>query len=94
MQFNYEKYKYNRNKVSLLIIISEKLYFSRFSTVNLDNAKQTWEGINSLMSKSKNNAKRNAILSSIRDARSRNVLKDLVNISDVFNHTLHQWDLS
>ena len=37
------------------------------------------------MNKSKNNAKRNTIISSIRDARRRNVLTDPVNTSDVFN---------
>ena len=48
--------KYNnklyRNKISLLTRISKKLYFSRFFTANPHNAKQIWQGINSLINKS------------------------------------------
>lgn len=53
-----EKYKLYRNKISLILTrISAKLYFSRFFTASLHNAKQIWQGINFLINKSKNKSK-------------------------------------
>ena len=52
-----KKYKLYRNKISLLTRISKKLYFSRLFTANPHNAKQIWQGINSLINKSKKKSK-------------------------------------
>ena len=38
------KYKGNHNKISLLMRLSKKQYFSKFFNDNLTNMKITWEG--------------------------------------------------
>ena len=54
-----DKYKYYRNKISKLSRHSKSLYYNTFFETNLHNLKQTWKGINELISakkKSKSNA--------------------------------------
>ena len=43
------RYKYYRNKISKVTRISKKLYYDEFFNNNLNNLKQTWEGINRLL---------------------------------------------
>ena len=44
------KYKDYHNKISLLMWLNKKQYFSKFFNDNLTNMKITWEGINNVKS--------------------------------------------
>ena len=51
------RYKYYRNKISSLIRISKKNYYSDYFETNLSNIKKTWTGINELLFRRKKNLK-------------------------------------
>ena len=46
-----DKYKYYRNKITVLTRISKKNYFYNFFESNINNMKKTWDGINNLINK-------------------------------------------
>ena len=77
---NRELYRIYRNKLTSLIRLSKKNYYYNYFESNLNNAKQTWKGINELISKNKNKQR------TIRCLKSNNVNgltfdpKDMSNI--------------
>ena len=52
-----EKYKYYRNKICSLTRLSKKHYYCAFFNNNLNNMKQTWQGINKLLNRYKRKCK-------------------------------------
>ena len=49
----WDEYKLYRNKLSLLTRLSKRNYYNSFFELNLNNMKANWEGINNLISSSK-----------------------------------------
>ena len=54
---NRDLYKFYRNKVLNLTRLSKKLYFHNYFQLHINNAKKTWEGINSLINNKKKTRK-------------------------------------
>ena len=54
-----EKYKYYRNKICILTRLSKKHYYCAFFNNNLNDMKQTWQGINELLNRCKRKSNNN-----------------------------------
>ena len=78
-----DKYKYYRNKISKLSRHSKSLYYNTFFESNLHNLKQTWKGINELIS-AKKKSKSNAI-NSINKPNSNIKTTNQHEISNILN---------
>ena len=65
------RYKYYRNKISSLIRISKKIYYSDYFEANMSNIKKTWTGINELLFRHKKNLK---TITAIKDPNNKNKL--------------------
>ena len=52
---NFAQYKLYRNKISALTRLSKKNYYHAFFADNLNNMKNTWNGINSLINGKRKN---------------------------------------
>ena len=50
-------YKYYRNKITILICLSKKAYYTKYFEDNLFNMKKTWEGVNDLINRKRKNSK-------------------------------------
>ncbi len=51
------KYKLYRNKITTLTRFSKKSYFHEYFNNNLANMRKTWEGINNLINRKRENRK-------------------------------------
>ena len=76
-------YKIYRNKISSLTRLSKKNYYHAFFAENLNNMKNTWNGINRLINDKKN---RTQVISSLKRADDNNVTNDPLEISNIFNN--------
>ena len=79
---NYELYKSYRNKIVTLTRISKKNYYHNFFQVNINNAKATWEGINSLIN---NKSKPRKEISAIKRP-NKQLSYDPLEHADILNH--------
>lgn len=75
-------YKLYRNKISYLTRINKKHYFHSFFNENITNIKNTWQGINMIITNKKKNQKQ---ISAIRDPNTNAVTYDKKDISNVLN---------
>ena len=79
---NLVKYKFYRNRICTLTRLSKKNYFHAFFSDNLNNMKNTWNGINSLVN---NNRKKSKVVSSLKHLNDNSTTKDPLEISNIFN---------
>ena len=79
---NLVKYKFYRNRIRTLTRLSKKNYFHTFFLDNLNNMKNTWNGINSLIN---NNRKKSKVVSSLKRLNDNSTTKDPLEISNIFN---------
>ena len=79
---NLVKYKFYRNRICTLTRLSKKNYFHAFFSDNLNNMKNTWNGINSLIN---NNRKKSKVVSSLKHLNDNSTTKDPLEISNIFN---------
>ena len=52
--FWYERYRYYRNKINMLIRKSKKNYLRKFFQENFENSKKTWNKINEILNRKRN----------------------------------------
>jgi len=77
------RYKQYRNKISVLIRMSKKEYYSTFFDSNICNMKKTWEGINNLLHRKTKSTKK---LSTFRDPSEGNKLtRNPSRIANILN---------
>ena len=62
--------------------MSNKNYFHAFFSDNLNNMKNTWNGINSLIN---NKRKKSKVVSWLKHLKDNSTTKDPLEISDIFN---------
>ena len=74
---NLVKYKFYRNRICTLTRLSKKNYFHTFFLHNLNNMKNTWNGINSLIN---NNRKKSKVVSSLKRLNDNSTTKDPLEI--------------
>ena len=79
---NFVKYKFYRNRICTLTILSKKNDFHAFFSDNLNNMKNTWNGINSLIN---NNRKKSKVVSSLKHLNDNSTINDPLEISNIFN---------
>ena len=79
---NLVKYKFYKNRICALTKLSKKNYFHAFFSDNLNNMKNTWNGINSLIN---NNRKKSKVVSSLKHLNDNSTTKDPLEISNIFN---------
>ena len=79
---NFAQYKLYRNKISALTRVSEKNYYHAFFTDNLNNMKNTWNGINNLINGKKKKAR---AISSLKRLNN-DITTDPLEISNIFNN--------
>ena len=79
---NFAQYKLYRNKISALTRVSRKNYYHPFFADNLNNMKNTWNGINSLIN-GKNIKSRS--ISSLKRLNN-DITTDALEISNIFNN--------
>ena len=78
---NFAQYKLYRNKISALTRASKKNYYHAFFADNLNNMKNTWNGINSLINGKKEKSR------AISLKRLNNgITSDPLQISNIFNN--------
>ena len=63
------RYKQYRNKIYTLIRLSKRKYYDTFFENNMANMKKTWQGINELLHRRKQNLK---VISALKDFNNRN----------------------
>ncbi len=54
-QGEHEKYKYYHNRISILIRVNKKKHCYEYFEINLNNKKNTWDGVNDLINRKKQN---------------------------------------
>ena len=79
---NFAQYKLYRNKISALTRASKKNYYHAFFADNLNNMKNTWNGINSLINGKK---KKSRAISSLKRLNN-GITTDPLEISKFFNN--------
>ena len=79
---NFAQYKLCRNKISALTRASKKNYYHAFFADNLNNMKNTWNGINSLINGKK---KKSRAISSLKRLNN-GITTDPLEISNIFNN--------
>ena len=79
---NLVKYKLYRNRTCTLTRLSKKNYFHAFFSDNLNNMKNTWNGINNLIN---NKRKKSKVVSSLKHLNDNSTTKDPLEISNIFN---------
>ena len=79
---NLVKYKLYRNRICTLTRLSKKNYFHAFFSDNLNNMKNTWNGINSLIN---NKRKKSKVVSSLKHLYDNSTTKDPLKMSNIFN---------
>ena len=79
---NFAQYKLYRNKISALTRASKKNYYHAFFADNLNNMKNTWNGINSLINGKK---KKSRAISSLKRLNN-GITTDPLEISNIFNN--------
>ena len=79
---NFAQYKLYRNKISALTRVSKKNYYYAFFADNLNNMKNTWNGINSLINGKK---KKSRAISSLKRLNN-GITTDPLEISKFFNN--------
>ena len=80
---DFAQYKLYRNKISALNRLSKKNYFHAFFVDNLNNMKNTWNGINSLINGKK---KKIRAISSLKRLNDDSITNDPLEISNIFNN--------
>ena len=76
-----EHYKYYRNRISTLIRVSKKKYYYEYFEINLNNTKNTWDGINDLINRKK---RKSCKISGLKDTETGQIIREpsvLPNIS-------------
>ena len=76
-------YKIYRNKISSLTQRSKKNYYHAFFAENLNNMKNTWNGINRLINDKKN---RKQVISSLKRPDNNSLTNDPLEISNIFSN--------
>ena len=79
---NFAQYKLYRNKISALTRVSKENYYHAFFADNLNNMKNTWNGINSLINGKK---KKSRAISSLKRLNN-GITTDPLEISNIFNN--------
>ena len=79
---SFAQYKLYRNKISALTRVSKKNYYHAFFADNLNNMKNTWNGINSLINGKK---KKSRAISSLKRLNN-GMATDPLEISNIFNN--------
>ena len=79
---NLVKYKLYRNRICTLTRLSKKNYFHAFFSYNLNDMKNTWNGINSLIN---NKRKKSKVVSSLKHLYDNSTTKDPLEMSNIFN---------
>ena len=79
---NLVKYKFYRNRICTLTRLRKKNYFHAFFSDTLNNMKNTWNGINSLIN---NNRKKSKVVSLLKHLNDNSTTKDPLKISNLFN---------
>ena len=77
-----QKYNFYRNSIVNLLRVSKKLYFKRYFNLNSNNPKKTWEAINEIIYKRKQDQP-NIVLNSSTKKDEKN--SDPVEVSNEFN---------
>ena len=54
-----DKYKYCRNKISVLTHLSKIAHYQKYFEDNITNMKKTWEGINNLINRKRTSSRNN-----------------------------------
>ena len=76
-------YKIYRNKISSLTRLSKKNYYHAFLAENLNNIKNTCNGINRLINDKKN---RKQVISSLKRPNDNSLTNDPLEICNIFNN--------
>jgi len=76
-------YKIYRNKISSLTRLSKKNYYHALFAENLNDMKNTWNGINRLINDKKN---RKQVISSLKRPDDNSLTNDPLEISNIFNN--------
>ena len=79
---SFAQYKLYRNKISALTRVSKKNYYHAFFADNLNNMKNTWNGINSLIN---GKEKKSRAISSLKRLNN-GITTDPLEISNIFNN--------
>ena len=79
---NLVKYKLYRNRICSLTRLSKKNYSHAFFSDNLNNMKNTWNGINNLIM---NKRKKSKAASSLKHLNDNSTTNDPLEISNIFN---------
>ena len=76
-------YKYYRNKICSLIRLSKSNYYHKYFECNMTDMKRTWEGINELLYRRKNNSK---TITAIKDLTNDSAIaREPSKISNIMN---------
>ena len=77
------RYKQYRNKIYTVIRLSKRKYYDTFFENNMANMKKTWQGINELLHRRKQNLK---VISALKDFNNRNkIVKESSRIPNIIN---------
>ena len=78
-----DKYKFYRNKVSMLISLSKKMDLHKYFEEHITNARKTWQGIHVLINRQKEKQK---AISALKYPRSNKLLNAPTEIPNIFNN--------
>jgi hypothetical protein len=81
-QGEHEKYKYYRNRISTLIRVSKKKYYYEYFEINLNNMKNTWDGINDLINRKK---RKSCKISGLKDTETGQIIRDPSVLPNLLN---------
>ena len=76
------KYKYYRNKLTVLIRTSKQMYYHSYFNSNIKNMKMTWRGINDLINSKKKCSKS---INALKRQDRRETTRDSSEISNIIN---------
>ena len=79
---NMSKYKYYRNKLTVLIRTSKQMYYHSYFNSNIKNMKMTWRGINDLINSKKKCSKS---INALKRQDRRETTRDSSEISNIIN---------
>ena len=86
------RYKQYRNKIYTLIRLSKRKYYNTFFENNMANMKKTWQGINELLYRRKQNLK---VISALKDFNNRNKIVEerfADTLLTLLTNILQQWE--